>query len=464
MAYTLKKITTISALIGALLLAGFGCKGLSQEQQAATKPVTLEYWTVFDNVDALQALVAKYKVDRPYLTVNIRQLRAEDFYTELVQDLAVDRGPDIVSINSRSIGTYQPMLAPMPAAARDTTVRVEKGTVSTQTIVNSQTIALPTANQLDQEYVQAVKSDVVRGGAIFGLPLSMDTLAIYYNKDLLDRAGVAEPPKDWEEFQEAIKKITKYDRRNGSIVQAGTALGTGNNIPNNDDLLYMLFKQSGVDFVDRNGRAVFNVAPRDGRGGESPAMKVVSFYADFADPTRDTYSWNETMPNALEGFVNGSVAFFFGYSYHYPIIKARAPQLNFRVMPLLQLNPESPTNVANYSILGVTAKSKHQNEAWALVNYLTRSAATKEYLDKSGRPTAIRGFIKDQQTNEALGPFVSQVLIAENWYRGSNYEAARRAIGDMTHEWLQPIDNPDVVLKRRQEILNRGAEKVNSTL
>src|SRR3989338_5477688 len=233
------------------------------------------------------------------------------------------------------------MLTPMPGAVRDTTVRLEEGVAGNKkTVITSQNLPLPTPTQLDQEYVQAVKNDVVRGGAVFGLPLSMDTLAIYYNKDLLDRAGVPEPPKNWDEFQEAVKKITKYDKRSGVIVQAGAALGTGNNIPNSDDLLYMLFKQSGVEFVDRGGRAVFNIVPRDARGEETPAMKVMSFYSDFADASRDTYSWNETMPNALDSFTNGSVAFFFGYSYHYPVIKARAPQLNFRAMTLLQLNPE----------------------------------------------------------------------------------------------------------------------------
>src|SRR3989338_9809393 len=225
MLYNLKTFATITLLTGSLLLAGFGCKGISPEQQAATKPVTLEYWTVFDDVDALQELVTKYKGSRPYLNVTIRQLRMEDFYTELVQELAVDRGPDIVSISSRSIGTYEPMLTPMPGAVRDTTVRLEEGVAGNKkTVITSQNLQLPTPTQLDQEYVQAVKNDVVRGGVVFGLPLSMDTLAIYYNKDLLDRAGVPEPPKNWDEFQEAVKKITKYDKRSGAIVQAGAAL------------------------------------------------------------------------------------------------------------------------------------------------------------------------------------------------------------------------------------------------
>lgn len=70
------------------------------------------------------------------------------------------------------------------------------------------------------------------------------------------------------------------------------------------------------------------------------------------------------MDNALDKFVNGSVAFFFGYSYQTcQIIKARAPQLNFSILPMLQLNPEQPVNVANYWVQSVVDKSKHKNES-----------------------------------------------------------------------------------------------------
>jgi len=76
-------------------LAGLGCKGLSQQQVAATQPVTLEFWTVFDDVDALQAQIDKYKADRPYLTINLKQLRTDEIYSRLLEALAEDKGPDL---------------------------------------------------------------------------------------------------------------------------------------------------------------------------------------------------------------------------------------------------------------------------------------------------------------------------------------------------------------------------------
>ncbi|KKQ40169.1 MAG: Extracellular solute-binding protein [Candidatus Magasanikbacteria bacterium GW2011_GWA2_37_8] len=461
------KLTAIFVLLLSLVTTmGFGCKGLSTTEQQATKAVTLEYWTVFDDVDALRAQIAKYKADRPYITVNVRQLRADEIYQRLIEALAEDRGPDIISINNRELRAYQSKLAPMPVSVNDTLVRYEKTTLSgVNTIITPQVRSMVDLAGLDREYVKVIKNDVVLDGRIFGLPLSLDTMAVFYNKDLADRAGIAEPPKNWDEFQSAVKKITKYDKKTGKIIQSGTALGTGNNIPNSDDLLYILFKQSNVGFVGNSGQAVFNYTPANmDRGADSPAMSVLNFYTDFANSSRDTYAWDESMDSALERFVNGSVGFFFGYSYHLPVIKARAPQLNLGVLPLFQLNPEQPVNVANYWVQAVVAKSTKQNEAWGLIDYLAHSGSVKEYLDVTGRPTAVRAYINSQKENLELSPFVSQLLVADNWYRGRDYSGATRAIDDMLHEWLQPIPNPDQAGLWKQNILNRAASRVNQTL
>lgn len=456
-----KRFLPIFAVVMILITAGFSCKG-TQGQQTAVTPVTLEFWTVYDDVDAIQSLVQKYKAQRPFLTINVRQLRIDEFYTRLIEALAEDKGPDIISIKNKWIPGYLSKLSPMPATAQDITATVEQTAIGVgeKTVINTQTITLPTPAQVQKEYVQAVYNDAVTGDKVYGLPLSMDLMAIYYNKDLLDKAGIPEAPKTWSEFQMAVKKLTKFDKKTGKIIQSGTALGTGNNIPGFEDLLFILLKQSGVDLIAKNGSAAFNIV----RDQINPSMPVINFYTDFANSTRDTYSWNEEMENALDKFVNGSLAFFFGYNYHQKVIKSRAPQMNADVLPMFQLNPEKPVNAANYWMQVVLDKSKHKNEAWAFLNYLTHSKANKEYLDASGRPSALRAYIAGQNDNPDLYPFSSQDLIAESWYKGKNYEPTVKALGDMVHEWLLPVPENTNETQWKQQILNRAAAKVNQTL
>ena len=456
-----KRAFFILALIMVLPLAGLGCKGPSDQEKAATAPVILEYWTVFDDVDALQAQIEKYKAERPYLTINLKQLRLDELYPRLLEALSEDRGPDIISVRNRFMNFYKSKLASMPESVSDTTVLVEKTNFNTKTTITTVKQSLPSLTQVDKEYVQAVGKDVVMDGKIYGLPLSLDNLALYYNKDLLDRAGIAEAPKNWDDFQKAVKKLSKFDKNFTKILQSGAAIGTGNNIPGFDDLLYILFKQSNISFVNKTGQAVFN---NPGGNQANPAMSVMNFYTDFANSERDTYTWNEDMDNALDKFVNGSLAFFFGYSYHLSVIKARAPQLNFTILPMLQLNPEQPINVANYWVQAVVDKSKHKNESWGLVGYLTHSKATKDYLDQSNRPSALRMYISGQLENIELYPFASQSLIADSWYKGKDYDTTVKALKDMTHEWLLPPPQVGRELDWKQEVLNRATAKINQTL
>ncbi|MFH1291993.1 MAG: extracellular solute-binding protein [bacterium] len=457
----IKKRFLFIFLLSAIVVAGgFGCKGLSAEEKQAVQPVSLEYWTVYDDVDQIRTLINQYTADRAYLTVSVRQLREDEIYTRLVEALADDQGPDIISIHNRMLPAYQNKLVPMPASVPDVTTQIVKKKLGTEQIVNMSTVVLPTAWQLESEYIQVVKQDVVSGNNIYGLPLSIDTMALYYNKDMLDRAGVAEPPQTWTDFQKAVKKLTKYDQEGGKIVQSGVALGTGNNVEAFDDLLYILFEQSNVKFNQGN-QAIFNTSQQ---GSEiTSAMSVINFYTDFANSIKDTYSWNSGMGDSLNEFVSGKTAFFFGYSYHNSLIKARAPQLNVKILPLLQLDADNPVNSANYWVQSVVKKSNKQDEAWALIAYLTHSKATKDYLDNTGRPSALRAYITEQQQNKELAPFVSQVLVAKNWYRGKSYVSAKSSLSHMLDSWLKVPDDSNKTVEYWQNLLDYTVSQINQT-
>ena len=453
------KFVCLFLLISLLTVSGFGCKGtVSTEQAAAVKKATLEYWTVFDDVGAINSAVANFKTYRPYVTINVRQFKAEEIYDRLVEALAEDRGPDIISVPVRQLRFYQSKLSPMPSAVQDAIVETKKtATGGTETVISLRNVTLPSALNIEREFFQTVKKDVVIGGNVYGIPLSLDSLALYYNKDILDRSGVPEPPKTWEEFQNAVKKTTKFNKDTGKIIQSGTALGTAKNINNFDDIFYVLLKQSGITLGQ--GGLVWS-----GAKNENPLNNVLDFYTDFANPARDTYSWDSTQEMALDRFIKGGLAFFFGYNYHYNLIKAQGANLNFDVLPLIQLNPENPINVASYSVQAVTAKSKNQQLAWNFINY-TANLNVKDYLDKTGRPTAKRAFLLDQKAKPELAPFVNDLLIAENWYRGNNYEAAKAALDSLFIDRLNvpTTGREQTITKWQEDTINRATTKVNQT-
>jgi ABC-type glycerol-3-phosphate transport system substrate-binding protein len=131
---------------------------------------------------------------------------------------------------------------------------------------------------------------------------------------------------------------------------------------------------------------------------------------------------------------------------------------------MLQLNSEKPVNVANYWLQTVLKKSKHKEEAWGVINYLANTEANNKYLQATKRPTARRANIVNQKDDPELGPFVSQVLIAKNWYHGENYDVAKGAIADLFTEWIKISPDEEKPLEKKKSLMDRSASIFNQTL
>ena len=125
-----RHLLTIFLFTALVSVLGFGCKGLSEEEQASIRPVTLNYWTVFHDVAELQKFADAYKRIRPYVTINIRQIRHSEFDDLFTNALADDIGPDIVSTHVHTLRQYEPRLSPMPAAVNVADVRITGGQFS----------------------------------------------------------------------------------------------------------------------------------------------------------------------------------------------------------------------------------------------------------------------------------------------------------------------------------------------
>lgn len=455
-----RKLTLFALLPLLLVLLGQGCKGLTPEQQASVAPVTLNYWTVFNDVAQLKAFAAEYQKIRSYVTVNVRQVRAAEFEDLFVNALADDVPPDVISVHIHDVGKYAGRLSPMPASVRVSNVFV-KGKYFKETVVETITQAMPSVSNIRRDYVGAIEDDVTRGGAVYGLPLAFDTLAIYYNRDLLDKAGIAEPPKTWNEFLDAVKKTTQFDR-DGNVIQSGVALGTGNNIENAFDILSLLLLQNGVTMA-QGGRVGF-ASGLDRRTPNHPTFQALQFYTDFARPTKDVYSWDEEMASAFDSFVSGKSAFYFGFAFDRARIRSRAPRLSLEVIPVLQLNESAPVNVANYWIESVPARSKHPNEAWDFVRFMTTATNVKRYTEATGQPSPLRSHLAEQTQDSAVAAFAAQALTATNWYHGRNIESAKQAFADLLHALIQPYGPREEPAERDAALVQRAAQVVQQTL
>lgn len=457
----MKKLLVLSLLT--LSLFGFGCSNNSAE---AVAPVTLTIWGVFDDADNYSAVINDYRAQHPNVTINFRELRYEEYQDTLLRAFAEGNGPDMFLVHNDWVRQFQSLMTPLPSTLTIGYQEV-KGTIK-KTIVN----VLRTQNTLSmrsfkEKFVDVVESDAIlpyqpdskipSEDKIFALPLSLDTMALYWNKDLLNAAGIASAPETWTAFQADVTKLTKIDAK-GKITQSGSALGTSANVERGADLVALLMMQNGTQMTSTNGSATFDKPSSGQNTSQLPGLDAVRFYTDFANPAKAVYSWNADQPNSFDAFTSGTTAMFFGYAYHLPLIKTSAPKLNFAISAVPQIDGGKKVNFANYWMTAVSKDSENVNYAWDFIQFLTANPdENTKYLTAARKPPALRTLIESQVEDEELAPFAEQVLTAETWYRGEDVAVAESALYELVDAILSGTTESESAIKQ-------AVSKVNQTL
>lgn len=358
---------------------------------------TLEFWGVFDDRSSFDKVINDFRAQNPGIKIVYQQFSYEDYEKSLIDALAAGTGPDIVMVHNTWLPKHGDKLKALPVS-----IPGQKG-------------PLMTIQNYKNNFVDVAFNDFVFNDQIYALPLYVDTLALFYNKDIFNSAGITRPPQDWEEFNSDVETITRLDGSR-QIVQAGAAIGTARNINRSTDLLSALMIQTGVKMTDGNKSATFANPVSSTHVGES----ALRYYTDFTNPSIRTYTWNDIQPYSIDAFTTGKTAMMFNYSHQVGILKGQASRLNFGVAPMPQVSNSDIKNYANYWGVGVAAGSKFSNEAWKFVTYLASKEGAQSYLSATLRPSARRDLIELQRNDLDLGVFAVQALSARSWYQVDN--------------------------------------------
>ncbi len=399
--FVIAAVASVVVLVFILILLGI-IPGLQSSSTDPTKiKATLGFWGVGENADAYTEVFGAFNAIYPNVILNYRNFSDPERYeTTLLDALASGQGPDIFMIRNTDLPGNRNKITPV----RETRF---------------------SASQLNQIFPQVVARDFVYQNGVYALPVSIDTLALIYNRSIFDQAAAPLPLswKSWDDFLSAIPKLIKTGAE-GGLTQAAAAIGTGENVNHAADILYLLMLQNGVQLSDnQTGLASFT---------SDRAVQTLNFYSQFSNPKSAAYAWSGAMPNSLDAFANGKVAMIFDYSSNIPQIKSRNNFLNFEVAPLPQ--PRGATLAVSYpSYWGyaVSRQSVNQNLAWEFIlTMTTNEAAAKGYVQRNQKPPALNSLIYQYQNDPSLGIFARQALTARSWLQlDGRFED--RAVSDM---------------------------------
>lgn len=379
----------IGVLLGVVLLsAGCGGGGGGGQQQR----VTLTFWDPFMDSQDIQPIIDAYNQKNSAVTIVYSKKDINTYGEDLLNALAAGNGPDIFSINNSWLPTFLDKATPSPAS-------------------------IFTLKDFKAAYVDAVVNDFTKDGQIYGSAMSVDSLALYYNKDLMGSAGIATPPKTWSELAGHVQRLKRQDNR-GYFTRSGVAMGTNGNVNRAVDVLYLLMLQQGAVPFTADGYPNFNQSIQKNGNYFNPGLAALSFYTSFASPASPNYNWNSQSDYSIDAFANNRAAYLLSYSYTRQTILQKSPNLNFDVAAAPQASLDGlSVNFANYWGHVVSKQSRNWLQAWDFVKFLTSKESLDKYYAQVKVPSSRRDLVELQAADPEIGVFASANLTAKTFYK-----------------------------------------------
>jgi multiple sugar transport system substrate-binding protein len=308
--------TGVAAVAVAGLLAGCASDGDGGDTGG---DVTLTYG-VWSQDDTMQKLIDTFEEENPGIKVELQVNPWTDFWTKLQVGATGGTAPDAFWMLGDKFQVYaaNDQLLPLGDAIDD--AGVDLGV-----------------------YPQALVDLFTYDGELYGLPKDFDTIGLWYNKELFDKAGVAYPTDQWTwaDVQDAAAKLTD---------PAAGVYGIAAPL-NRQEGFYNTVAQAGGFIIDGTTSGYDDPKTQEG----------IQFWTDFVakgqSPTLQQFADTE----AVAQFENGTVAMYYGGSFYASRFYENEDLRSKIDVTVLPTGAERATVINGIQNVGF-AKSKHPEE------------------------------------------------------------------------------------------------------
>lgn len=367
----MKKSSTFQLILlvvfGAVGVAGVLIFALAVGGGSSNTTGSVRIWGQLDGTAFTSVIRKLAEEDNELMQTTYEQKDPSSYESDITNALANGEGPDLFVIRSDYAikNSGKAMLIPYASLA---------------------------ASQYQSVYASAANPYLLPNG-IVALPLLIDPLVMYWNRDMLAAAGFSKPPQVWADISTShmAEKITKRDSA-GIIKKSLIAFGEYQNVPNAKEILSLLILQAGGQ-----------ITTRDSTGNLTPALSTknnanttlslatesaLRFYTEFADPSKANYSWNRAQPDARTAFAAGDVALYIGFASEAPLITRMNPNTNFAIAPIPQIDNERAIDIGRAYALAVSRTSRNQSGAINVAYRLASASSTTAFSAAFGMPSA----------------------------------------------------------------------------
>lgn len=327
--YIIKNNTTLVAGFISCLLA------MPVIVNAADAPVTIRY-TLWDRnqLPGEQQLINEFEKENPGIKVEAELTPYDQYFIKLSSAVGGNVAPDVFWMNMPNFQQYvkNGMLEPL-----------------------SNYLKTPGAPQLD-DFVKSSVNAYQYQSAQYAIPRDIDAIAVWYNKDLFDKAGVAYPEKGWT--WDTLKQKSEQLRKGLDKQSYPLAM----ELSSGQDSYFNLLLQAGDDIVLPGGKT------------DVANDKAFGMYRQVQEMLRTGLMQPPGETEAADSFQSNKVAMVYAGSWWaLPFSQNELIKDHIGVVPMPKMDREA--GVSHSLAFAMSSKSAHKDAAWKFIAFMSSEHA-----------------------------------------------------------------------------------------
>ena len=208
----------------------------------------------------------------------------------------------------------------------------------------------------------------ILGGVTYGIPVAASARLMFYNKDLFAKAGIANPPANWDELKtDSVKTANPPSNYGLGVPASGIEVDTFFD--------YFLWNNGG-DILDANGKSMLS---------QPASVEALQYLVDLvkaggSQPKPTGF----TREQIIEMFKGGQLSMYPTGPWMNAMIKADSPNLNygFAMFPVNGSNKQATVSVTDS--MGLSSSCANKAEAWQFVQFMYQPKYRQTFDETEG--------------------------------------------------------------------------------
>jgi multiple sugar transport system substrate-binding protein len=315
------------------------------QQAAPQRRVTV--WAMGREGEVLAQLLPEFSRLHPDVRVQLQQMPVTAAHQKLLTAFAGDVTPDVCGLGNTWIPEFVALDALEPLAPR---LALSRSVVA-------------------EDYFPGIWDTNIVAGRQYGVPWYIDTRLLFYRRDLLARAGFASPPATWQEWARMLAAIKARvgPERYGVLLPLNEF----------EPLLVLALQQSEPPLREEG---------RYGNFRSAGFRRALAFYSEMFARQWAPAVDNTQIANVWDELGRGYYSFYISGPWNIGEFQRRLPpQLQDTWMTAPMPGPEGPgASVAGGSSLVIFRRSRHKDDAWQLIEFLSSPAIQRRFYELTG--------------------------------------------------------------------------------